>query len=201
MNFFSHPHTLFVSNIFYTKNTNTHKKGLPRSTQDTFGANTFPLVIPQNLPFIFHGSMGFCFTLHQHPTRSYSLHTALVTWRSGFDRSLLNRRSPHKARLRIGLHFLSIQVSRGSGGSKYLIMVLSSSVKDSKCSFGFNQKLGFHGYLQQAMFGWKQRSSSMSLLERHLGLGRFTIISERSIGNQCNQFLIIFALKLGFGIK
>jgi hypothetical protein len=88
--------------------------------------------------------MGLCFTLHWHHTRSYSLHTALVTWESGFDWSLLNRRSPHKERLRIGLHSLSIQVSRVSGGSRYLIMVPSSSVKDSElseCSSGFNKEI------------------------------------------------------------
>jgi hypothetical protein len=38
------------------------------------------------------------------------------------------------------------------------MVVYSSSVEDlelSEGAYGFNQKLGFHGYLQQERFGWK----------------------------------------------
>ena len=44
-----------------------------------------------------------------------------------------------------------------------VVDTLQRGVEDSKlseCASGFNQKSGFHGYLQQAMFGGKKRAHS-----------------------------------------
>ena len=127
-----------------------------------------------------------------------------MTWRSGFDWSLLNRRSPHKARLRIGLHSLSIQVSRVSGGSRCLIMVLSSLVKDSKlseCSSGFNQEIRV-SWLPATGNVWLEVEELIHVMIREASWPRKIHNYLRKIHWQSVQSVPDhFALKLGFGIK